>query len=66
LRPSQEATAAAAAAVILQFFETVVLRNLRPMVPAGMPADYQLLMEHCWASDPAARPNVDRYVFNQH
>eukprot|EP00878_Enallax_costatus_P018623 GHUV01019614.1.p1 GENE.GHUV01019614.1~~GHUV01019614.1.p1 ORF type:complete len:911 (+),score=211.03 GHUV01019614.1:148-2880(+) len=45
-----------------QFFETVVLRNLRPMIPAGMPADYQLLMEHCWATDPADRPSIDRVL----
>jgi hypothetical protein len=44
----------------LQFYEHVVLRNLRPLLPAGMPADYSLLMQHCWASDPASRPNVDR------
>jgi hypothetical protein len=47
----------------LQFYEHVVLRNLRPLLPAGMPADYSLLMQHCWASDPASRPNVDRWVF---
>eukprot|EP00775_Hariotina_reticulata_P003313 gene3313-3589_t len=45
-----------------QFFETVVLRNLRPMIPQGMPADYQLLMEHCWATDPQDRPTVDRLL----
>eukprot|EP00775_Hariotina_reticulata_P003316 gene3316-3593_t len=45
-----------------QFFETVVLRNLRPMIPQGMPADYQLLMEHCWATDPECRPSVDRLL----
>lgn len=27
-----------------------------------MPADYQLLMERCWASDPADRPTVDKLV----
>lgn len=46
---------------LLQFYETVVLRNLRPLVPQGMAADYSLLMQHCWASDPLQRPNVDRY-----
>jgi hypothetical protein len=46
----------------LQFFETVVLRNLRPMIPQGMPADYQLLMEHCWATDPEGRPSVERLL----
>jgi hypothetical protein len=41
-----------------QFFETVVLRKVRPYVPAGMPADYALLMCQCWAADPAERPSV--------
>lgn len=41
-----------------QFFETVVLRKLRPCVPAGMPADYALVMCQCWAADPAERPSV--------
>lgn len=27
-----------------------------------MPADYQLLMERCWASDTADRPSVDKLV----
>lgn len=27
-----------------------------------MPADYQLLMQHCWATDPAARPSVSRVL----
>lgn len=27
-----------------------------------MPADYQLLMERCWASDPADRPSVEKLV----
>lgn len=38
----------------------MVLRNLRPLIPSGMPADFQLLMEHCWATDADNRPNVDR------
>lgn len=33
-----------------QFYEAVILRNLRPLVPPAMPRDYQLLMERCWAS----------------
>lgn len=41
-----------------QFFETVVLRKVRPCVPAGMPPDYELLMRQCWAADPADRPSV--------
>lgn len=41
-----------------QFFETVVLRKVRPCVPAGMPPDYELLMRQCWAADPAERPTV--------
>lgn len=27
-----------------------------------MPADYQLLMERCWASDPSDRPSADKLV----
>lgn len=27
-----------------------------------MPADYQLLLEHCWASDPADRPSADKLL----
>eukprot|EP00775_Hariotina_reticulata_P002668 gene2668-2968_t len=45
-----------------QFYETVVLHNLRPLVPQQMPADLRLLMEHCWATDPASRPSADRVV----
>lgn len=41
-----------------QFFETVVLRKIRPCVPAGMPPDYELLMRQCWAAEPAERPSV--------
>lgn len=41
-----------------QFFETVVLRKIRPCVPAGMPPDYELLMRQCWAPEPAERPSV--------
>jgi len=29
---------------------------------AGMPADYQLLMERCWASDPTDRPSLDKLI----
>jgi hypothetical protein len=28
-----------------QFYELICLRNLRPLVPEGMPSDYRLLME---------------------
>ncbi|KAF8061385.1 Acad10 [Scenedesmus sp. PABB004] len=45
-----------------QFFEAIVMRNLRPLVPSGIPADYQLLMEHCWATEPADRPKAPRVV----
>lgn len=45
-----------------QFFETVVLNDLRPVIPQGMPADYQLLMQHCWATEPAARPSISRVL----
>jgi hypothetical protein len=41
-----------------QFFETVVLRKVRPCVPVGMPPDYELLLRQCWAADPADRPSV--------
>jgi len=27
-----------------------------------MPADLRLLMEHCWATEPASRPSADRVV----
>ncbi|KAF8061383.1 roco8 [Scenedesmus sp. PABB004] len=45
-----------------QYFEVVVLRNLRPLIPPGMPPDYQLLMEHCWATESANRPSIDRVL----
>lgn len=45
-----------------QFYESVVLADLRPVIPPGMPADLQILMEHCWSSDPAARPSIDRVL----
>jgi hypothetical protein len=38
-----------------QFFEAIVVRNLRPMIPGGMAADYQLLMQSCWSADPNDR-----------
>jgi hypothetical protein len=41
-----------------QFFETVVLRKVRPCVPPGMPPDYERVMRQCWAADPADRPPV--------
>ncbi|WIA16690.1 hypothetical protein OEZ85_013348 [Tetradesmus obliquus] len=40
-----------------QFFEYVVLRDLRPKVPPSMPEDYRLLMERCWSTNPADRPS---------
>lgn len=42
--------------------QVVVLQNLRPQIPTGMPADYQLLMERCWSSDPTDRPTVDKII----
>lgn len=27
-----------------------------------MPADYQILMQHCWATDAAARPGINRVL----
>jgi hypothetical protein len=27
-----------------------------------MSADYQLLMQHCWATEPAARPSISRVL----
>lgn len=41
-----------------QFFETVVLRKVRPCVPPGMPPDYECVMRQCWAADPTERPSV--------
>lgn len=38
-----------------QFFEAIVVRNLRPMIPRGMSADYQLLMQSCWSASPTDR-----------
>jgi hypothetical protein len=46
----------------LQFYEYVVLQHLRPILPAGMPADYQLLMQSSWASNPADRPSIIRVL----
>jgi hypothetical protein len=46
----------------VQFYEYVVLQHLRPILPAGMPADYQLLMQSCWASSPADRPSIVRVL----
>lgn len=37
---------------------TVVLRKVRPCIPAGMPPDYELLMQQCWAPEPTDRPSV--------
>jgi hypothetical protein len=41
-----------------QFFETVVLRQVRPCVPTGMDPDYELLMRQCWAGEPTDRPST--------
>lgn len=38
-----------------QFFEAIVVRNLRPIIPRGMAADYQLLMQSCWSANPNDR-----------
>ncbi|WIA34798.1 hypothetical protein OEZ86_013101 [Tetradesmus obliquus] len=45
-----------------QFYELICLRNLRPLVPEGMPSDYRLLMENCWATEPTNRPTADRII----
>uniref|UniRef100_A0A383W352 Protein kinase domain-containing protein n=1 Tax=Tetradesmus obliquus TaxID=3088 RepID=A0A383W352_TETOB len=45
-----------------QFFEYICLRNLRPLMPADAPKDYAILMESCWAADPANRPKAERVV----
>jgi hypothetical protein len=45
-----------------QFFETVVQRSLRPVVPPNMPRDYQALMTSCWAAEPAHRPSAQQVV----
>jgi hypothetical protein len=39
-------------------FESVVLHQLRPQLPAGAPPDFVLLMQRCWADDAAQRPSV--------
>lgn len=46
----------------LQFYDYVVLQHLRPIVPPDMPADYELLMEACWAAAPADRPSTMRLL----
>jgi hypothetical protein len=46
----------------LQFYDYVVLQHLRPIVPADMPADYELLMESCWAASPSDRPSIVRVL----
>lgn len=45
-----------------QFFECIVLKNMRPNVPEDMPRDYSLLMLSCWATNPADRPSADRLL----
>lgn len=32
------------------------------LLPPGMPSDYQQLMEHCWASQPSARPTISQVL----
>jgi hypothetical protein len=43
-----------------QFFQTVVLQSLRPVVPPNMLRDYQALMTACWAAEPGDRPSVQQ------
>lgn len=45
-----------------QFFETIVVNDLRPVVPPSMPQDYTTLMEHAWATDPSERPTAQQLV----
>lgn len=45
-----------------QFFECIVLKNMRPNVPEDMPRDYSLLMLSCWATNPTDRPTADRLL----
>lgn len=33
-----------------------------PAHPPGMPASYQLLMQHCWATELSARPTITRVL----
>eukprot|EP00775_Hariotina_reticulata_P003757 gene3757-4016_t len=44
------------------FYETVVLRNVRPFLPPDMPEDYRFLMEHCWAANPVDRPPIGKLL----
>lgn len=34
-----------------------VFSGHKPDLPADLPADYEALMEECWAKDPAKRPS---------
>ncbi|WIA28752.1 hypothetical protein OEZ86_011286 [Tetradesmus obliquus] len=45
-----------------QFFETVVVNDLRPVVPDSMPQQYATLMEHCWATAPEQRPTAEQLL----
>uniref|UniRef100_A0A383W1M2 Protein kinase domain-containing protein n=1 Tax=Tetradesmus obliquus TaxID=3088 RepID=A0A383W1M2_TETOB len=45
-----------------QFFQTVVLEGQRPPVSVALPGDVLMLMERCWAPDPADRPSADRLL----
>ncbi|WIA19099.1 hypothetical protein OEZ85_003747 [Tetradesmus obliquus] len=41
-----------------QFLDLVYKHQQRPIIPAHMPEDYALLVEHCWGADPALRPTI--------
>jgi hypothetical protein len=45
-----------------QFFECIVLNDMRPHVPEDMPRDYSMLMLACWSTNPADRPTADRVL----
>lgn len=45
-----------------QFFECIVLNDMRPNVPEDMPRDYSMLMLACWSTNPADRPTADRVL----
>eukprot|EP00879_Flechtneria_rotunda_P026893 GHRR01028733.1.p1 GENE.GHRR01028733.1~~GHRR01028733.1.p1 ORF type:complete len:480 (+),score=149.90 GHRR01028733.1:863-2302(+) len=42
-----------------QFYEAIVIRDMRPQVSQEVPPDYLLLMKHCWATNPSDRPSMD-------
>ncbi|KAF8058450.1 STY13 [Scenedesmus sp. PABB004] len=41
-----------------QFFQVVVLQDIRPLPPADMAHDYATLIAHAWATDPSDRPTM--------